>query len=128
LREYEDGILRKIKDYVKSYTSLPYIAVGFAGGTVGFIGGFGYTLAVEGFPQFVEFSYQGLNYLIQNFPQIDILECYQTISKAPTPIILESVKEGAKGFIEFGAGTIFAVKLLRNKIGSKIRSIFGGEK
>lgn len=118
-------LYKTIKNYFTAFTKPHYILAGIAGGTIGFTAGSLYTFVTEGMPKIVRESYYGLIYISKNFPHIDLYECYQTAVQTITPIIYNSAKEGVKGFIKFGVGTILAVKFLKNRI---LKFFGGGEK
>jgi len=108
-----NGILKTCKDYLKSYVSPWYITPGLA------IGACGAACATAGYaiPELARRTFEGIQYVIQNFPNIDLYKSFEYTVQTFSQVSSESIKEGAKGFFQCFVGSIFVLKFLRNRIG-----------
>jgi hypothetical protein len=112
-----NGILKTCKDYLKSYVSPWYVTPGLA------IGAYGAACAIAGYaiPELAKRTFEGIQYVIQNFPNISLYKCFEYTFQTFSHVSCESMKEGAKGFFQFFVGSVFVMKLLSRKIGKALK-------
>jgi hypothetical protein len=106
------GILKTCKDYLKSYLTPWYIAPGLV------VGAYGAACAVAGYsiPELAKSAFEGLQYFVRNFPNIDLYKSFECAFRTLSQISYESAREGAKGFFQFFVGSIFALKFMKNRL------------
>jgi hypothetical protein len=109
----ERGVLKTIKDYLKSYVDPWYVGPAILTGL------YGAACAVGGYAicEVGKRALEGLQYTIHHFPYIDLYKGFDYAIKSFSEISSQSFGEGIKGFIQFYVGSVFVMKFFRNIVG-----------